>query len=76
MFPVLIMNILISVLSVWLDYAIKNVWLDFQQARARRVLRYKAMLFCLRRKELAKQLATLFFNLLEIFSYLVAGESS
>ncbi|CAJ1440368.1 unnamed protein product [Effrenium voratum] len=43
MFPVLIMNILISVLSVWLSFALKNVWLDFQQARARRVLRYKAM---------------------------------
>lgn len=43
MFPVLIMNILISVLSVWLDFAIKNVWLDFQRARARRVLKYKAL---------------------------------
>eukprot|EP00931_Biecheleriopsis_adriatica_P065868 TRINITY_DN40324_c0_g1_i1.p1 TRINITY_DN40324_c0_g1~~TRINITY_DN40324_c0_g1_i1.p1 ORF type:complete len:1135 (+),score=194.17 TRINITY_DN40324_c0_g1_i1:91-3495(+) len=43
MFPVLIMNILISVLSVWLDFAIKNVWLDFQQARARTVLKYQAM---------------------------------
>ncbi|CAE7246352.1 unnamed protein product [Symbiodinium pilosum] len=44
MFPVLIMNILISVLSVWLDFAIKNVWLDFQRARARRVLKYKALI--------------------------------
>ncbi|CAE8657311.1 unnamed protein product, partial [Polarella glacialis] len=41
MFPVLIMNILISVLSVWLDYAIQNVWLHFQQSRATMVLDYK-----------------------------------
>lgn len=48
MFPVLIMNILVSVLGVWLEFALKNVWLHFQQARALMVLDYMAMLHGLR----------------------------
>jgi len=51
-FPVLILNVLISVLGVWLNFAIDNVWLRFQQSRARAALKYKAtrrglfILFC------------------------------
>lgn len=39
-FPVLLLNILISVLGVWLDFSIQHVWRRFQSQRLELVLDY------------------------------------